>query len=47
MFLQLSPTKLPVELEYSTKEQMQELGNLLVRTFQMLSKMINPGNRET
>ena len=29
-----------VELEYTTKEQLQELGSMLIRCFQMLSKMI-------
>jgi four helix bundle protein len=29
-----------VELNYTTNEQLQELGSLLIRCFQMLSKMI-------
>lgn len=30
------------ELEYVTKEEMQDLGILITRCFQMLTKMVNP-----
>ena len=33
-----------VGLEYTTKEKLDQTGNLLIRTFQMLSKMINQTN---
>ena len=47
MFLQLAYTRLDaaldiaVELGYSAKERLTEVGELLVRSFQLISKMIS------
>ncbi len=39
--------ELAVKLKYTTIEDLKNFGDAIIKTFQMLSKMINPGNPQS